>query len=158
MARLTRTGLTEGQDVGDPVVGCDGVTPGVGVSEFLGPGLGEAESGVPGALGEGESLTVGLPDSTVSLLNGVAAGVSPPMPPEQPAKGMSMASAIAPTTRRARIMGEAYGSAGRLSALAVDPARAGSGQAASVGAVAVSSSATSPVSPARAARRPRVNT
>ncbi|HSU35473.1 MAG TPA: hypothetical protein VLJ88_07420, partial [Propionibacteriaceae bacterium] len=112
-ARLTRTGLTDGQEIGAPLLDCDGVRPGVGVPdspepEPLEPGVGEAESGVSEPPGDGELLDVGVLDSTVSLADGVA-GVRPPVPPEQPASGRSTARAIAPTHRRAGVMGEAYG-------------------------------------------------
>ena len=82
-ARLTRTGLTVGHETGAAVEDCDGVTPGVGVPEALRPeplepGVGEAVSGVPEPPAEGESLAVGVLDSTVSLLDGAMAGVLPP--------------------------------------------------------------------------------
>jgi len=111
-ARLTRTGLIVGQETGAPFEDCDGVTPGAGVPEALRPeplepGVGEAVSGVSEPPAEGEPLAVGVLDTTVSLLDGVAAGVLPPAPPEQAAKGRSTAKAIAPTHRRAGNMGEA---------------------------------------------------
>jgi len=111
-ARLTRTGLTVGHETGAPVEDCDGVTPGVGVPEALRPeplepGVGEAVSGVSEPPAEGDALAVGVPDSTVVLLDGAMTGVLPPTPPEQAATGRSTAKAIAPTHRRAGNMGEA---------------------------------------------------